>query len=314
MSDKPSFRELEQKIRELEKEAANRKQNLLYELLENEEEFGIIFGNASDLYMYTRMDGTIINVNSRLEDIFDHKIKQVVQKKITELGLLGPDVLDKKTMGFAEWIKYYRARPVELKTLHKDGTALYIEANFRLIRTDNNDKGVLIFIRNITKRKQAEKSLLEHRDQLEELVEERTSNLAELNTALKVLLDQRDQDKIELEEKILFNVRELVLPYFERLKNSKLDNSQKASLDIIETNLNNIVSPFSHRLSKKYLKLTHSEVLIANYVKHGKSTKEIATLLNLSVKTIESYRKQIRKKLGIRNKKANLRTFLLTIQ
>ncbi len=314
MNKKLSFKKLEEKIRILEKEVMNRKHNLLYELMENKEEFGIIFENASDLYLYTRMDGTIINVNRRLKDIFNYKRGYVVQKNILELGLLGSDLFKNQTTPFSKFVTGRQTQPMELKTFHKNGTPLYIEANFRLIKENNFDKGVLIFIRNITKRKHAEKALLEHRDHLEELVRDRTSNLAELNTALKVLLDQRDRDKIELEEKILFNVRELVLPYFERLKKSKMDSSQKASLDIIETNLNNIISPFSHRLSTKFMKLTHTEVLISNYVKHGKSTKEIADLMNLSANTIESYRKQIRKKMGIRNQKANLRTFLLTIQ
>ena len=118
---------------------------------------------------------------------------------------------------------------------------------------------------------------------------------------------------IELEEKLLLNVKSLIMPYFEKLKNTKLNDRQEVYTRIIESNLNEIISPFVRGLSAKYLKFTSGEIQIANFIKQDRTTKEIAKLLSLSPRTIESYRDNIRKKLGIKNKKVNLRSYLLSI-
>ena len=160
---------------------------------------------------------------------------------------------------------------------------------------------------DITKRKQSEKALLESEKELKK----KAADLEEINTALRVLLNRRDEDKKELEEKLLFNIQELIVPFLDRLKKTRLDNKQESCLSVVESNLNSLVSPFGRQFSARYLKLTPTELQVANFIVQGKTTKEIADILNLSSKTIESHRKNIRRKIGIRNKKVNLRTHLL---
>ncbi len=170
--------------------------------------------------------------------------------------------------------------------------------------------GLGIILTDITERTRAERKLRKRERELER----KTMDLEEMNTALNVLLKKRQKDRSELEENIVSNVKELIEPYLEKMKTSRLDDRQKIHLDIIETNLNDIVSPFVRVLNKNFLALTHTEIQISNLVKRGKSTKEIADLLNLSAKTIASYREQIREKLGIKNQGINLRTYLISIQ
>jgi DNA-binding CsgD family transcriptional regulator len=145
-------------------------------------------------------------------------------------------------------------------------------------------------------------------------LEIKSRELEEVNTALRVLLKQKEEDKREFEEKVLVNVKEFVQPYLEKLKSSRLNEKQQAYLGILESHIHEIVSPFLRKLSSKYLNLTAAEMQVANLVMDGKRTKEIALLLNLSEKTIEVHRKNIREKLGIKNKKTNLRTHLLSLQ
>jgi len=160
----------------------------------------------------------------------------------------------------------------------------------------------------------AHDQLQEANDRLEERVGEKTVHLEEANTALRVLLRKRDQDKVAFEERILTNVKLLIEPHLESLKNSGLVPNQNGYLSLMESGLKEIVSPFSQRLTSKYVGLTPGELEVAYLVKEGKRTKDIAEVLNLSDKTIEDYRKQLRSKLGITNQRINLRTYLLSLQ
>ena len=163
--------------------------------------------------------------------------------------------------------------------------------------------------REIEERKQVEKSL-RHK---EEELRQQSLDLQETNTALKILLKQREQDKEDLESKVLSNVRELILPYVEKLTNTRLDNSQKTYLEILNANINEIISPYLKKLSAQFQNFTPMQIQVADLVKAGKTTKEISEILHLSDRAIEFHRNNIRNKLGLKNKKVNLRSYLMSL-
>ena len=171
-----------------------------------------------------------------------------------------------------------------------------------------NIAGAIEVFRDITDRKLVEESLKKREKELEF----KSHELEELNTALKVLLKRREEDRGELEERILANVRELVLPYIEELKGKRLDNRNISYVNILESNLRNIISPFSHKLSYKYKNLTNREVRVADLIKEGRLSKEIADFLNITESAVNIYRYRMRKKLGLK-KKDNLREYLLSL-
>ena len=172
---------------------------------------------------------------------------------------------------------------------------------------------------NITDRKKVEFALLDSYSSMEEMVSRRTAQLAlqkekleQVNAALTVLLEKREEDKTDLENQMVTNIKLLIIPYLERLDQSRLDETQKAWLNLLETNLDNVLSPFLHRLSLQHLHYTPTEIQVANLIKAGKTSKEIAGIMNLSPETISNHRKHIRKKSGIAHKKVNLRTVLFS--
>lgn len=159
---------------------------------------------------------------------------------------------------------------------------------------------------NISDRKKYENDLIRKEAELRD----KTSNLEELNAALRVFLKQRDEDRTELENNIRSILTRLVMPYIEKLKKSALKENEVTCLHIIEAHLRDITSSFVRKLSAEHMKLTPRELLIAGMIKEGKTTKEIADLLSISMSTAEIHRHHIRKKLGLKGKKTNLTSYL----
>jgi DNA-binding NarL/FixJ family response regulator len=198
-----------------------------------------------------------------------------------------------------------------------------------------DENQILISVANALRRQALEKREKSYRRDLEQAILERTAELVrkneqlqareaelrrqtqelnELNSALKVLLKKREQDKDVLEEKILSNIKSVINPYLEKLKQSRLNDKQESYLNILESNLNGVVSSFTRELSSKYHALSPMEIQVSNLVKEGKQTKEISDILNLSTNTIISHRYKIRSKLGLKNKKINLRAYLQSLK
>ncbi|MEJ2658672.1 MAG: helix-turn-helix transcriptional regulator [Desulfobacterales bacterium] len=126
-------------------------------------------------------------------------------------------------------------------------------------------------------------------------------------------MEKRNEDRVEIEEKIRLNINEMILPYLEKLRNSLLNELQQSYVDILESNLNEITSPFYQRIASDFYHLTPKEIQIAGLIKQGKTTKEIAGLLQSSPRAIEFHRNNLRKKFGLTKTKTNLVTHLLTL-
>ena len=136
----------------------------------------------------------------------------------------------------------------------------------------------------------------------------------ELRIALDVLMKKREQDRSIIEKRITVNINKLVMPFIEKLKNTALNAKQKELVECLESSLDNIKSSFLENLDKKFLNLTPMEIQVACLVREGKSNKEMAEVLCLSINTILSHRSRVRKKLGLNNKKVNLRSYLLSLK
>lgn len=142
---------------------------------------------------------------------------------------------------------------------------------------------------------------------------DKTVSLEKANEALKHLLDQRVIEKSAIEQAMVSNLKRFVFPYIDELEGLHLETGARAYLNIIRTNIEQLISPVSKSLSGVYLDLTPTEVRVADLIRQGQSTKSIAAILNTSPSTVEKHRNSIRRKLGVLNQKCNLQTYLNTL-
>ncbi len=314
-------------------------------LRESEQRYRLLLESSPDPIVLYNIRGKATYVNPAFEQAFGFSGDELLGKQIDFVPQKNwPETKDaiKRMLG-GKKIQLF-----ETQRLTKEGRVLDVQLSSTLYYDHRGEPaGNIVTLRDVSAQKKVEIELRKYHDHLEELVGERTAELAkinaqyeqeieerkraedalrkrevelkaqshhleEVNTALKVLLKQREDDRKELGENVLTNVKELIAPYLERLKKSHLNTNQETLVNILDSNLNNITSPFISKLSFKFFNLTPMEIKVANLVKEGKTNKEIAELLCLSKNTILFHRYNIRRKLKLKNKKINLRSHLLS--
>jgi FixJ family two-component response regulator len=134
--------------------------------------------------------------------------------------------------------------------------------------------------------------------------------LQELNITMGVLLQRAEKDKEVLSENVVSNVKELILPYVDKLGKGHLSEENKVYIETLKANLSKICSPFMKNLPLQYAHITAMEIQVASLIKTGKTNKEIASILGVSLNTVMTHRHHLRSKLGLKQEKVNLRSYL----
>ncbi len=236
----------------------------------------------------------------------------------------------------------------EIAGVNKKGRRIPVQLSASLVR-DNQGEPLCLYCSfvDISYRQQVEQELRRAKEELEEKVQERTASLQktnqelqeeirerknaqqalqdkqqeleqkardlqEMNTTLQVLLEKRDQDKREMERKVLSQVEELILPYLREMGENELTQRQQTCLQQACSNLQNIVSPFAMNMRSPETNLTPTQLRVAELIKQGQSSKQIADAMHISERAVEFHRNSIRHRLGLQHKKINLRSYLLS--
>jgi PAS domain S-box-containing protein len=309
MALKNAHDELEQIVKERTAELVNTNQKFK----QSEESYRTFIDSTLDLVFLKDEHFRHVIVNNAYSKYLGKKEHEIIGK--TDFELLPKHMAEACRQSDLNALK--SKGPFVSEERNKD--RIYETRKFS-VNFGNGKYGIGGYVRDISEGVKDKEALKKAHDELEHRVKERTKelqiktkSLEETNIALKVLLKKRVEDKEEIQDNVMTNVKELIAPFFKKIKKTKLDDQQKLFFGIIESNLNEIISPFTRKMSLKYLNLTPTEIRIANLIKYGSSSKEIAELMNVSPRTVETHRKNIRRKIGLEGKRVNLRSYLLSL-
>ena len=273
-------------------------------LRESETWYRTLFETTGAATMILEEDTTISLVNREFVHQFGYTRDETENRK-SWTEFIAPEDLDRMK-------EYHRLRRIdpegppknyEFRFISKGGEARNVYLTVDMIPGTRKSIASMV---DITDLRRADETLKIRGRELEN----KTLELEELNAALRVLLKRREEDRNELEEKVLTNVKKLVLPYIDKLKKGPLDPMTRTGVLILESNLRDIIAPFSNKLSALHMNLTPRELQVASLIKEGKGSKEIAGFLNVSPSAVNICRHRIRHKLGLNNRKINLQTYL----
>jgi DNA-binding CsgD family transcriptional regulator len=195
----------------------------------------------------------------------------------------------------------YIQKPFHLRELRQFAAAFGAKwQSERLLRKANAE-----LEKKVNQLKVNEKELVESKVKLENL----NTRLMETNDALSVLARNLDSIRRESERRVLQSTRTLILPVLEKLVQDKGLEKYGPDLTLLMRNVENLSLDFSSGMSSAQ-PLSASEMRIAAMIRNGMTSEEIAKHLSISLSTVKTHRKNIRRKLNLRNSGTNLRVFI----
>jgi PAS domain S-box-containing protein len=145
---------------------------------------------------------------------------------------------------------------------------------------------------------------------LREQISQEKANRREMYVTMRNLMKAFNREKTGFEKNISYKIETLLLPMLDKIKRETSVNLRNTFLNIMRDQLIGLTKGFGTELDARFLMLTRAEIKICRLIQSGHSGKEIAQKLNISFETIQTHRKNIRNKLGLRGRKVNLYALL----
>lgn len=206
----------------------------------------------------------------------------------------------------------------ETQIVTKNGNVIPVEVTVTVNQKKGNGLSFAI-LRDIRNKKQFEHETHKNLNMLnEKLIENRSEweslnrELVQTHQAMSVLARNIDSKKIELEEKVNTIITSKVMPIIKELLAEERIKRFWPEINSMAEHLNSLTT--KSELHREIISvLTETEMRIAALVKNGMSSKKIASVMFISLETVKSHRKNIRKKLNIHNTKHKLPEYLATV-
>lgn len=156
-----------------------------------------------------------------------------------------------------------------------------------------------LIVRNITQQKAMERYLHEEKTKAEEM-----------NVTLRNVMKAIDRDKEDHELSIAQRVTTSIIPSLQKLAVEENAEIRDMYMKILRDQLAGLTRSSGAISNEDIIRLTKSEVLVCQMIQAGSTSKDIADAMAISIETVQTHRKNIRRKLGLSGKDVNLFAYL----
>ena len=133
----------------------------------------------------------------------------------------------------------------------------------------------------------------------------------ELNITLRTVLSTIHAERDSRRDELSSHIRRVLLPALEQIGKEPDAAARKSMIQLLRDSLLSLTDSGEERPQDGLSKLTLAELKVCRLVRAGHSSKEIAELLNISPETVQTHRRNIRRKLGLRGHDTQLAVHLL---
>ncbi|MBU8932791.1 MAG: PAS domain S-box protein [candidate division Zixibacteria bacterium] len=279
-------------------------------LTKSEEDYKRLFNSSPTMLLSVdAKTAAIVEANESLLNTLGYTREEIIGRPVFEC-YTPESAKHCKANVFPTFVETGVIRDEELQLRRKDGGVLDVILNVSPVRdSDGNLIRSLSSWHDITERRQAQQKLQEAHDALKvERIKLENKNIA-LNEVLNQIETQKQLSGAQLQS----NINHIILPLLQNIKEKFGDNDGHL-ISLLENALSNLMEPMIGKLEQAHTDLSPRELEICNMVKQGFSSKQIASILNVSVHTVNNQRYSIRKKFAINGDRTNLENYLKTLQ
>lgn len=261
-----------------------------------------VFSHMNEAIIVTDLEGNIIDWNPASERMFGYDKEQILGRSVFLLTeSRKSESLEhnsKRALGDGDvWTGEY-------EYIRSNGTRGVAFTVFAVLKDDKGEAyGTVGLCHDLTERKR-----------LEERLTAKGQELQEKNLALNTLLRYAEEERITACERVVSDLGKKINDRIFRLL------QEKGNPELVEAHAKLLLQEIGiEEQSRKLdeddptLKLSEKELEVAKLIRLGKTTQEIAFILDKSPDTIRLQRISVRKKLGLERRDQNLVNFLRKI-